>query len=322
MKIKNWKKFQHFSNRRPPWIKLYRELLDDVEWHELPGDAAKVLVELWLIASEGVDGELPPLKTLCFRLRMTEKSLKASISSLSHWVEQADIGAISARYQNDPSETEREGEIEREAEEEKTLRPRRARPPSPLASSKPKPPHVEFVEGFATLYEKTGQPFSMQKKHFVIAAKLISDHGVEAVRGKTLELAVLCRDGTAWFTKNGWSDFQIETLSTHWNRIVPERLRTVDKDADFRAELAKVREQRERTDRELESYRRGGREGGIGAGVRVSGSLNNAGSSRDDRKRVGEIGLASPGGESRSAEIGGDGQSPEPETGDDFGGVP
>ena len=51
MKIKNWSQFQHFKDRRPPWIKLYRDILDDIEWHELDAKSAKVLVMLWLIAS-------------------------------------------------------------------------------------------------------------------------------------------------------------------------------------------------------------------------------------------------------------------------------
>lgn len=118
MRIKNWKKFQHFSNRRPPWIKLYREILDDIEWHELTGDAAKILVELWLIASEGVDGQLPPLKTLAFRLRVTEKKLNDSLSMLSHWVEQDDIAPISEQHQDVASERETEKEEERETEKE------------------------------------------------------------------------------------------------------------------------------------------------------------------------------------------------------------
>src|ERR1019366_3474678 len=52
MKIKNWHKFQHFKDRRPPWIKLYRDLLDDPDWHELNGDCVKLLVNLWMLASE------------------------------------------------------------------------------------------------------------------------------------------------------------------------------------------------------------------------------------------------------------------------------
>lgn len=111
MKIKNWRKFQHFKDRRPPWIKLYRELLDDVDWHDLDPLAAKVLVMLWLIASE-YDGELPPVRKLAFRLRMPEKQLNSIISTLSSWLEQIDITPISDRYQSDAPETETETETD------------------------------------------------------------------------------------------------------------------------------------------------------------------------------------------------------------------
>jgi hypothetical protein len=124
MRIKNWLKFQHFKDRRPPWVKLYRDILDDIEWHELDPQAAKVLVMLWLIASED-DGNLPDIKKLAFRLRMTEKQTSDCIFKLSHWVEQDDIKPISTRYQDDRLETETETETEREKEgetEKKTQR--------------------------------------------------------------------------------------------------------------------------------------------------------------------------------------------------------
>jgi hypothetical protein len=124
MRIKNWSKFQHFKDRRPPWVKLYRDILDDIEWHELDPQAAKVLVMLWLIASED-DGNLPDIKKLAFRLRMTEKQTSDCIFKLSHWVEQDDIKPISTRYQDDRLETETETETEREKEgetEKKTQR--------------------------------------------------------------------------------------------------------------------------------------------------------------------------------------------------------
>ena len=118
MRIKNWSKFQHFKDRRPPWVKLYRDILDDIEWHELDPQAAKVLVMLWLIASED-DGNLPDIKKLAFRLRMTEKQTSDCIFKLSHWVEQDDIKPISTRYQDDRLETETETEREKEGEKEK-----------------------------------------------------------------------------------------------------------------------------------------------------------------------------------------------------------
>jgi hypothetical protein len=113
MKIKNWSKFQHFKDRKPPWVKLYRDVLDDLEWHELDPLASKVLVMCWLIASED-EGRLPNTKTLAFRLRMTEKQTLESINRLSHWLEQDDIDLISEQYQTDSLETERETETKKE----------------------------------------------------------------------------------------------------------------------------------------------------------------------------------------------------------------
>jgi len=117
VRIKNWQKFQHFKNRRPPWIKLYRDLLDDVEWHELDPLLAKSLTMLWLLASEGL-GTLPPLKKISFRLRMTEKQIEDILSRLSHWLENDDITAISPRHQDDAPERETERETETETETE------------------------------------------------------------------------------------------------------------------------------------------------------------------------------------------------------------
>jgi hypothetical protein len=106
-KIKNWEKFQHFKDRKPPWVKLYRDLLDDIEWHELDPTCAKVLVMLWLIASED-SGHIPETKKLAFCLSMSETETKRIISKLSHWLEQDDIDLISESHQDDAPETEAE----------------------------------------------------------------------------------------------------------------------------------------------------------------------------------------------------------------------
>jgi len=115
MRIKNWNKFQHFKDRRPPWVKLYRDILDDVEWFELDATSSKALVMFWLIASE-YDGELPDAKTLAFRLRTTESSIKTICSKLNHWLEQDDIVTTSSGYQVVIPETEREIETYTETE--------------------------------------------------------------------------------------------------------------------------------------------------------------------------------------------------------------
>jgi len=120
MKIKNWTKFQHFKDRRPPWVKLYRDILDDLEWHELDPLAAKVLVMLWLIASEN-NGRIPDNKTLAFRLRLTEVKTKEIIIKLSHWLEQDDMTMISEQYQSDSTERETETETETKTKKSATV---------------------------------------------------------------------------------------------------------------------------------------------------------------------------------------------------------
>jgi hypothetical protein len=105
-RIKNWSKFQHFKDRRPPWVKLYRDLLDDIEWHQLEPRAAKALVMLWLIASEN-DGELPAVGTLAFRLRTSDRDVLELLSKLSHWLIQDDIKPSSDGYRGDTPEEEK-----------------------------------------------------------------------------------------------------------------------------------------------------------------------------------------------------------------------
>ena len=114
MKIKDWNRFQHFKDRRPPWIKLYRDLLEDPDWHELDPVCAKILVGLWLLASEDNDqkGHLPSVRKIAFRLRLEEVVVRQALTKLSHYVILDDDEMISGRYQVDAPETETETETE------------------------------------------------------------------------------------------------------------------------------------------------------------------------------------------------------------------
>jgi hypothetical protein len=108
-RIKDWRQFQHYKHRNPPWIRLYRELLNDREWFALDGDACKVLVMCWLVASEN-DGELPSDTDLAFRFRMPEKQFNAAFAKLSHWLEHDASNALADRLHDATTETETETE--------------------------------------------------------------------------------------------------------------------------------------------------------------------------------------------------------------------
>lgn len=70
-RIKNWDRFQHYhkEHRSPPWIKLHRTILDDVDLAEIPASTCYYLILMWLLGSES-EGIIPAdFRTLRFRLR-------------------------------------------------------------------------------------------------------------------------------------------------------------------------------------------------------------------------------------------------------------
>lgn len=56
--VKNWTKHQHFTRRRPPWIKLHYDLLDKGKFQDLPVESRALLPMIWLLASEHPDGRI------------------------------------------------------------------------------------------------------------------------------------------------------------------------------------------------------------------------------------------------------------------------
>jgi len=119
MKIKNWNKFQHFKDRRPPWIKLHRDILEQRDINMISDRSFRVLVGLWLLASEdeAMEGGLPPIDDIEFRLRIPKSQIQKALTELDAFVIQDDIKAISERYQDDEPETETETETEGEGED-------------------------------------------------------------------------------------------------------------------------------------------------------------------------------------------------------------
>lgn len=107
MRVRNWDKFQPpMKDRNVIWIKVYRQILEDYEWHNLSSDNKATLIELLLLASEN-NGELPEVHKIAFRLRKSEDFINNQISLLSHWL-QDDNNLITSCEQNVPLEKSRE----------------------------------------------------------------------------------------------------------------------------------------------------------------------------------------------------------------------
>jgi len=112
MMPRNWKKFQHYNNRCPPWIKVHNDLLKNPDWFALKDSkSAWVLINIWLIASEDVDGNLPDSRTLAFRFQISEDELNKHLSVLNQWLIGNDSIMLASCKQSGVTETERETDI-------------------------------------------------------------------------------------------------------------------------------------------------------------------------------------------------------------------
>ncbi len=128
--IHNWDKLQHFKDRDPIWIKLYRALRQNRRWRLLTGDAAKLYIDLMLLAAEDEPFGTIQLQSdeLCWEVRLEADTLipllvelggAGLITSPGY---QPDIKMITSGNQEDMEvlsltrSREVEGEVEKEKE--------------------------------------------------------------------------------------------------------------------------------------------------------------------------------------------------------------
>ena len=107
--MRNWERYQpKMKDRDVIWIKLYRRILEDYEWHNLSSDSKATLIELLLLASEN-NGELPGKEKIAFRLRKDIGFVEEQLFLLTHWLQDVDKMLPSCE-QDVPLEKRRERE--------------------------------------------------------------------------------------------------------------------------------------------------------------------------------------------------------------------
>ena len=76
--VRNWRKYQHYTDRNPPWIKLHFEILSSPDWVMLADESRVLLVACMLIASRN-EGRVPNnpeyIKRLCYMKKVAFKPL-------------------------------------------------------------------------------------------------------------------------------------------------------------------------------------------------------------------------------------------------------
>lgn len=114
--IPDWDRKQHYKNRRPPWIKLHRELLDDPTFMALSLTTKALLPLIWLVASED-DGGVVCINEdyLSFRLRQKKSVVRDAVSEAVDaglLVDASSMLADCYQHATPEGETEAEGEGE------------------------------------------------------------------------------------------------------------------------------------------------------------------------------------------------------------------
>lgn len=78
LRVRNWEKFQHYKDRRPPWIKFYVELLDD-EAHRLTDKQFGQLAKLFLLAARTDNAILNDPVIIAHQIGTTVKDLELDV---------------------------------------------------------------------------------------------------------------------------------------------------------------------------------------------------------------------------------------------------
>ena len=119
--IKNWERFQHYRKGRPPWIKLYRDLLRDYEFMGMSETLRWTLVGLYLIAAE-TDNKIPHDRAwLKHSLNLTKQPDLRTLQTLG-FIEVIDSSSNGLGKSYTKEEVEEDEEVEIEVETEKKKR--------------------------------------------------------------------------------------------------------------------------------------------------------------------------------------------------------
>lgn len=85
-RVRNFERFQHYNDRRPPWIKLYRDILDDPRFFRLSEVERYILIGIFILASQH-DNKLPLDQSWLKVKLLTKKSVPVEFLIDSEWLE-------------------------------------------------------------------------------------------------------------------------------------------------------------------------------------------------------------------------------------------
>lgn len=205
----DWNNFQHYKNRRPPWIKVHRKILEDVKFARLQHASKALALHLWMLASEYDGGEIVDSdEQISFRVLATCKQLASALIELKNngfftlasetlaWC----LQHASPEYRGRDSEEESSDSLA-------NARESGAGAPDLLAEIAPPPEARPSAPTQSSAIFNLGVPLIVasgksEKDARSILGRMIRDHGQASVFDKvTAAITAQPGDPVAWLTK-------------------------------------------------------------------------------------------------------------------------
>jgi hypothetical protein len=176
LEVKNWERFQHYKDRRPPWIKLHAEVQDDYEFSHLPDASKAHLMGIWILASKLQNKVPADPQWISRRIGATEPvDLERLFDTgfLQRLRRASDLPQTLAKCAM--PETEAEAQVQAEGETEKTV------PHAADADPEVQPHNLHSVIGLVVklLYFGNRPPEAVVRTEASIAKSLAKTYGYD-----------------------------------------------------------------------------------------------------------------------------------------------
>jgi hypothetical protein len=122
LRVKKWDEHQHYTDRDPPWIKVYNRLLDDYDFLSLAESAQSHLVKIWLLASR-TDNRIPYDMAFIATKIGAKTAVDIEGMIVAGWLELADATTVPERpvkSRNVASRKKKDRDRKREARREQS----------------------------------------------------------------------------------------------------------------------------------------------------------------------------------------------------------
>lgn len=198
LRIRSLEKHQHYKDRRPPWIKLHAEVLDDYAFSCLQDASKAHLMLLWVVASQ-CDNRIPYDLAWITRKLGAQSPVDVEELIVQGFIEVFDDASVTLARRKQSAMTETETETEGEKRQNPRKQPRGDDAGFSLAP---------YLDAHASQFP--GSSIASPARYGKVFKRLEAKHGAaEVLRRWVVCLAVKRTFATPEELSNHWSEYDV-----------------------------------------------------------------------------------------------------------------